>query len=694
MIAELLLASAIAAQPLPDFQTVQVVVVRADRLPQRGGSDGAALVVGSDAMIARVPGRLDAILVIEAPGAGLFRRNDSATANATIQGISLRPIAPNGASRAAVRIDGLPQNDPFGGWVYWGRHDPLFLETVTVAASGAGATGGPQGLTGLIDMSEQRGSFTRARVSLGGAGTQNLAVALGRSLGNGQIGLALGHDESAGRIGVPAPQRGPVDTPVSHRFSSLTLSADIAPDGSAERAVSGRISLFAEEKASGLAGGQSASEGGDASLAFRFSTPMFETRLLAWGQVRDFSNLVTSANATRTATTPTLDQYATPASQFGGSILIAQADGPLSAMLELTSSEGQTRELFRNQGAGFTRDRIAGGHQDVASLVLEQAPVRAGGVSLSWALRADRWSNHDAIRLELDRASGAPVLDSPPAGKEGIAWQGRLNAAHAASGLSAEVYRTSRLPTLNELHRPFRVGNDATDANGGLEPETLTGIDLGWRGEGMLAGLAWSARTTLWWNRFDDPIINVTRGAGPGTFGRIGFLPAGGAYRVRENAGRIEAQGLELAASLEVAGAGEQPGLRLAVGLSDARIAASGAVSQLNGLRPAQTPQHSGSLTLGLPFGGSGAEAGLDRFRLDLTARHEGDRFEDDLNTRSLDKFFALDARAAWRLGPGVEIFASGENLADATIQARLDGDGLITLSSQRLIRFGVLVRR
>jgi outer membrane receptor protein involved in Fe transport len=363
-------------------------------------------------------------------------------------------------------------------------------------------------------------------------------------------------------------------------------------------------------------------------------------------------------------------------------------------MLEVTSSEGQTRELFRNQGAGFTRDRVAGGRQDVASLVLEQAPILAGSLSLSWALRADAWSNHDAIRLELDRATRAPVLDSPPADNDGIAWHSRVSAAHPASGLSATLYRTSRLPTLNELHRPFRVGNDATDANGALEPETLTGIDLGWRGDGVLGSFEWSARTTLWWNRFDDPIINVTRGTGPGNFGRVGFLPAGGAYRVRENAGRIVAHGLELVASLEVVGAGEQPGVRLAVGLSQAEISASGAVSQLNGLRPAQTPQQSGGLTFGLPFGGAGSDAGLDRFRLDLSVRHEGDRFEDDLNTRSLDSFTALDARTAWRIAPGIELFASGENLTDAIIQSRLDGDGLITLSGQRIVRFGVLVRR
>jgi len=40
-------------------------------------------------------------------------------------------------------------------------------------------------------------------------------------------------------------------------------------------------------------------------------------------------------------------------------------------------------------------------------------------------------------------------------------------------------YRGWRLPTLNELYRPFRAGADATAANSGLNPKTLTGAEAG-----------------------------------------------------------------------------------------------------------------------------------------------------------------------------------------------------------------------
>src|SRR6266851_2696061 len=45
----------------------------------------------------------------------------AASAQPTTQGVSLRGIGPSGQSRTLVLLDGVPFNDPFGGWVYWTR---------------------------------------------------------------------------------------------------------------------------------------------------------------------------------------------------------------------------------------------------------------------------------------------------------------------------------------------------------------------------------------------------------------------------------------------------------------------------------------------------------------------------------------------------------------------------------------------
>ena len=60
----------------------------------------------------------------------------------------------------------------------------------------------------------------------------------------------------------------------------------------------------------------------------------------------------------------------------------------------------------------------------------------------------------------------------------GVTPTGRLavrRELEGASYLRAAACAGFRPPTLNELHRPFRVGNDVTEANPGLKPERLYG---------------------------------------------------------------------------------------------------------------------------------------------------------------------------------------------------------------------------
>src|SRR5438128_2376207 len=73
----------------------------------------------------------------QVPGFTLFRRSGSRTANPTSQGVSLRGIGASGASRALVLEDGIPLNDPFGGWVMWGRIPQAALARVEVMRGGA-----------------------------------------------------------------------------------------------------------------------------------------------------------------------------------------------------------------------------------------------------------------------------------------------------------------------------------------------------------------------------------------------------------------------------------------------------------------------------------------------------------------------------------------------------------------------------
>jgi vitamin B12 transporter len=65
-----------------------------------------------------------------------FRRTDARSANATSQGATLRGLGGNASSRALLVLDGVPQSDPFGGWVTWPAYAPERLERVRVTRGG------------------------------------------------------------------------------------------------------------------------------------------------------------------------------------------------------------------------------------------------------------------------------------------------------------------------------------------------------------------------------------------------------------------------------------------------------------------------------------------------------------------------------------------------------------------------------
>jgi outer membrane receptor for ferrienterochelin and colicin len=128
----------------PPSPIVEAVVVEAARLPP-APTDAAFAVVTVDGGAVAASTRVDEALTL-VPGVQLFRRTSSVASNPTTQGITVRAVAGSGAGRALVTLDGVPQNDPFGGWVLWSGLPPASIEGALVVR-GAGA--GPYGAGAL-----------------------------------------------------------------------------------------------------------------------------------------------------------------------------------------------------------------------------------------------------------------------------------------------------------------------------------------------------------------------------------------------------------------------------------------------------------------------------------------------------------------------------------------------------------------
>jgi outer membrane receptor protein involved in Fe transport len=373
-------------------------------------------------------------------------------------------------------------------------------------------------------------------------------------------------------------------------------------------------------------------------------------------------------NADRSSVMRVSEQYDVPSSGLGARVEVRPRVGPLELRLggDWRGVEGETRELYSFQNGAGTRRRLAGGESHTFGTFAE-----AGWDNAAWTVsaggRIDRWLIRDGSLRESLVATGEALnaVAHPdrsgwqPTGRGGIAWRGS-----EVLTMRAATYLGWRLPTLNELYRPFRVGNDSTQANSDLEPERLRGAELGVEYRPASA-LRFGA--TLSANSLSDAIANVTLSESPA-----------GTIRQRQNLDAIRTAGIELDASLDLGS------WSLAAGYSytDAKVEGRGPALALDGLRPAQTPRH--SLAASARWQGAGGA------RASMTARYAGAQFEDDLNQQLLPDALTFDAAGAYPIASGVQLQARAENILDERIVAGVSGTGLIERATPRTLWIGV----
>jgi outer membrane receptor protein involved in Fe transport len=593
--------------------------------------------------------------------------------------VSLRAIAGSGASRALVTLDGAPQNDPFGGWVIWSA---LPSEAIASAELVRGAGSGPYGagaLTGVVRLQgvdSAPGGYA-ANVSGGTLDDWRGAAVASTRIGATQITGMVGGESSAGWRAVRGPRAGAADVPLklTSQTGSLSITSDLG-----EVSANVRVAGYSERRSAGLVGADSRVKGGQASatLAAQPTADHLGWRVQAWVSQSDLYNSSVSTAPDRSFTTPANVQYATPATGFGvnAAVRAGTGDRTLEVGADLRRFDGESRERFRYMNGAFTRTRASGGAEMIGGLYAE-AQQRQGPWLFAEGLRADGWSTTRAHRTERDIANGATTLDIRPEDRSGVVPTGRLGVRReldTALGayVRAAAYAGFRPPTLNELHRPFRVGNDLTEANAALKPERLYGAEFG----GGLGDKHASLSAALFYNRLEDAIANVTQRAGPFTDPVAGVIPAGGVLRQRMNAGAVDAYGLEAEARWAPL---HTVVLTAAAAYTHAEVDGGDMAPQLTGLRPAQTPRL--TMTAGARW------QVMQPLTLSAAVRYESARFDDDQNIRRLAPATTLDARAEWRLSQRVALAVAVDNLTDTNVQTGRTADGVIALAPPRTAR-------
>jgi outer membrane receptor protein involved in Fe transport len=338
---------------------------------------------------------------------------------------------------------------------------------------------------------------------------------------------------------------------------------------------------------------------------------------------------------------------------------------------DIRFARGESQEYYQYAAGAFTQQRIAGGRTLIGGLYAESA-LRNNRWLVTLGARADQWRSTDGHLIQRSLSTGNITLEQHPDAKSGVVPSLRAGIRREFANdfyLRSAAYSGFRTPSLNELYRPFRLGNNVTLANAALSPERLYGAEFGLGGKVA----AWSWDVTLFKNQLKHAITNVTIGQGPGTFPGAGFVPAGGLLIQRQNAGDIDALGVEADTRFKF---NDRYTLRLAMTVVDASVDGGTQASQLTGLRPAQAPHT--TVTAGVVV------TPIAPLTASVDYRYESSRFADDLNTLPLGSFSGIDARLEWRVAERLTVYAAANNLTNADIVSTRSADNVFSYAAPR----------
>lgn len=673
-----------AAEPVEDPALAETIVVTASRAEQELGQVTSSVsVLSGDELRTSASLALDDTLR-RVPGFSLFRRNSSMVAHPTSQGVSLRGIGPSGVSRTLVLLDGLPLNDPFGGWIYWGRVGRESLDRIEVVRGGGSSLWGNSALGGVIHLVTATPSESGPGLSLsalaGDHGVLSGDAWFGQGFESASLTLSARSFDMGGYPVVRDDQRGAIDVDAFSEQTSVAGRLTFSPGESVQIAIGG--DNLSEDRGNGTP-----LTGNDTDLtSFRFSTDVVSGRGDTWTvrgftHEQEFASRFSAQQVDRSSERPALDQFLVDSEATG---LGAQWEGEVGAGLWVAGAEwrivdGATNEDFFYT-TQFNRRRMAGGDQSITGAYVQRRTEFGERLTLELGARIDRWQTGSGSRLETNKADNSIRRDDSFDDREETAASPRIGFLYALDlgwSLRGSVYGSFRAPTVNELYRPFRVRNDITEANEALEPERLSGIEFGavrYQGGSRLS-------LNAFLNRVENPIANVTLASIPSSrfFAPCGFVPGGGSCRQRLNLDRTRIQGLEAELRQRL---GDDWRLDVSWLYSNAEVDSAADFPELEGKRLAQTPEQSASL--GLEY------SNPDVLQARLGLRFVGEQYEDDLNTRPLSSFAVVDLSAARAISNRWQVFAGFENLLDEEVQVGISGTGLVTIGAPRMVHVGV----
>ncbi len=665
--------------------TVQeAVTVTATRSERRNGDVPASISIVDREDIKQSPALVADDVLRQIPTFSLFRRTSSLASHPTSQGVSLRGIGPSGVSRTLVLVDGVPNNDPFGGWVYWSRVPLESAEQIEVVDGSTSSLYGNYAMGGVINFitNPPAPKTLEVKAQYGSRNTPKIDF-MGSHVW-GKFGLTVDGNvfNTDGYYIVRASERGKVDNKAAAEFWNLNVKLDYSPN---ERVHAfARMGYFDENRDNGKASTIDGTEEANDTV-WRTVSGGVRARMANQGELQatvftDFETFHSNFLAVPASTPPrnvgrmTLTQEV-PTDNVGGMVQWSRAFGTkqyFSAGTDFRWVDGDSLEngLDAVTGTQVTLKRNSGGTQRYLGLFVQDLIVPVQQLTLSLSARVDGWRSYEGHNLETSLI-GAPVNNQPslPDRDDTVASPRVAARYHVTNRLDVwgDLGWGFRAPTLNELYRQFRVGQTLTLANYSLGPERLVG---GEAGASFALSPSATIRATWFDNRITDPVSNVT-------ISQVGQ----NITQQRQNLGETHVHGIQtdleyrLGTNWKVAGA---------YVYDQAKVTENPSNPVLVGKWLAQVPEHRGSVRL--------AYSNPKFLNAAIGAQFVGSQFDDDQNTasRQLPKYGVVDILASRGIGRSLELFGGVQNLFDAEYFV---GTLPTTVGSPRLVTGGVRVR-
>ena len=690
----------ITVEPATLLETVTVTPTRTE---QRLGDVPASVSVLTSEAIEASPALLADDVLRQVPTFSLFRRTSGLVAQPTTQGVSLRGIGPSGQSRTLVLLDGIPFNDPFGGWVYWTRVPLASVDRVEITEGTSSSLYGNIAMGGVINIITSRP--TRRTIELKPQfGSRNSPkfdfFASDQFTSKVSAAVEGSFLNTDGFPIVAAPERGPIDNNADVQYKNISTKLEFTPSERiqsffragyfSESRVNGKVGEVNDTRWTTLNGGVRArlADGSDLQARIFGDISRAHFNFLA------VTNAATTRNVVRLAT----DQNV-PTNGVGGMTQWSKSIGPsnvVSAGFDFRWVDGDSQEAAYvaavptsitgvTQAATLSVQRISGGTQQSLGGFVQDILTPIEKLVITLSARVDRWNNYDGHNLETTVATGQPTANNRPTipDKSDTVVSPHVGALyHVTDRVSVWGAANSgfRAPTLTELYRQFSVGAVTTRPNDQLGPERLVG---GEAGVNIAPARNVSVRLTWFDNRITNPISNVTLSA---------------TLAQKQNLGKTRVRGFQTDLDYRVG-----PSWRFSAAyVFDDAIVTDGGVANaaLVGKTIQQVPRHRGSV--------QAAYSNPKFATVALGAQFVGLQYNDDLNVNfipvatltsagydasfpaGLPGYTLVDFSVSRAIGRNLQAFFGIQNLFDQVYFVQTNPS---TIGTPRLVNGGLRVR-